>query len=136
MTQEHSRKHKHCQKPCEYVQPCECVQPWSETNCEPDAQWCPTVPIKSPLKKVIEPIYTSSEDPAPQWAPNVIVKPPCTCGFTSKHGHGHRYRHGHLKNCWGGCQFLRSRWQDNIQRHVYGTNPFSDTVNSGGIHFQ
>jgi len=129
MSRNHSKKNRCCHRA---KQCCVAVPPWSETNWEPDTQWCPTVPIKTPLKTVQTPFYTSSEDPAPQWVANVIIKPPCDCKAI---GH-HKSKHSHRKNCWGGCEFLRSHWRDNIERHVYGTNPFSDTVNSGGSHFQ
>jgi len=107
------RKHLKKQKQCRCRKPCKLTQLWSETNWQPDAQWCPIIPIVRPLKTVKAPFYTSSEDPTPQWAPNIIIK------------------------AREGCSFLRTKcWQDNIRRHIYGTNPFSDTVNSGGIHFQ
>ena len=100
--------------------PVEPVTPWSWTECPPDTQWTPVVPITPPLKVVQAPFYTSCEDPAPEWAPNVIIRP--------------AVRHHH--NRWGGVPFLRTHWHDTIERHVYGTNPFSDTVNSGGSHWQ
>lgn len=112
----HNRKHKYCL--CE----CEPVPPWSETRWEPDAQWCPSSPVPPPLKVVREPFYTSSEDPPPQWAPNVPLAP-----IGDKHGSHHHHHHHH--------KFLHD-WKDDIERHVYGRNPYSNTVNSGGSHFQ
>lgn len=125
----------HCRKTTCVPKGC-CVPPWSETNWMPDAQWCPIVPIRTPLKTVRAPFYTSSEDPAPQWADNIIIKPACKCSVSRSHHHHDHHKVTHEKNCWGGCGFLRTHWHDDIERHVYGTNPFSDTVNSGGSHFQ
>lgn len=121
---------KHHVKKCKLPK-CDCIPPWSETRVEPDTQWCPIVPIRSPLKTVKVPFYTSSEDPAPEWAANIIIKPACSCHV--RHG---KHSHKCGRNVWGGCEFLRSHWHDDILRHVYGRNPFSDTVNSGGCHFQ
>lgn len=106
-----SRRHSHrASVPAPTIIPGEPVVPYSETRVQPDAQWVPIVAIQSPLKVVQTPLYISSLTPAPQWAPNVNIG----------------QRRG----------FLKTQFRDNIRRHVYGTNPFSDTVNSGGPHFQ
>lgn len=98
--------------------PEEPVPPFSWTSWEPDTQWEKVVPIRKPLKVVQYPFYDSLEDPTPEWAPNVILYD------------GHRHHHHHKRS------FLRKHWTDNIKLHVYGTNPLSDTQNSGGAHFQ
>lgn len=134
MSKHREKKNNKCKCPKE---PCEPVPPWSWTNWEPDTQWCPVVPIRPPLKVVNTPFYTSSEDPAPEWAPNVIIRPPiCSypTGYDRYRKHSKRHKHGH--NQFGGCAFLRSHWKDDVPMYVYGRNPFSDTVNSGGSHFQ
>jgi hypothetical protein len=113
--------------------PCEPVPPWSDTTWEPDAQWCPVISIQKPLKVVQVPFYTSTEQPTPEWAPNVIISAPVT--YHRSH-HSHHHNHHPTHNTYGGCSFLRSHWKDDIPMYVYGTNPFSDTVNSGGSHFQ
>ena len=123
---------------CACSDPCEPVPPWSETRWEPDTQWCPVVPIRPPLKKVRVPFYTSSEDPAPEWKPNVILQPPvpaCVASRDKKHKHGHKPKKGVYCGYYGNG-FLRSHWTDNVIGYVYGRNPFSDTVKSGGFHFQ
>lgn len=115
---------------------CEPVPPWSETNWEPDTQWCPMIPIRKPLKVVQTPFYTSSEDPAPEWAPNIIIRPP-VCVYPVKLDKHHKHHDKKRSyNPYGGCEFLRSHWRDDVPMYVYGRNPFSDTVNSGGSHFQ
>jgi len=133
MTRHSSKRHSHhasvASTPA--MIPGEPMAPYSETRVQPDAQWLPVVPIRSPLRVVQTPLCTSSETPAPQWAANVIIKESCTCGVSRR-----RIPVAHARNCWGGCGFLRTQWKDNVLRHVYGTNPFSDTVNSGGPHFQ
>ena len=120
MTRHHSHSHTHKSKCAR--SPVVDIPPWSETREEPDAQWVPVIPCITPLKVIRTPFYTSSEDPAPEWATNVVIKP----AVTTKHRH----------TAWGVSPFLRTHWKDNIPRYVYGTNPFSDTVNSGGSHYQ
>lgn len=102
------------------------LPPLSETRVPPDTQWSPIIPIQTPLKTVQAPFNTSSAEPDPQWASNVIIAPSVWCKSKSKHG----------RNVWGGCPFLRSHWKDDVPMYVYGKNPFSDTVSSGGSHFQ
>jgi hypothetical protein len=119
---------------------CEPIPPWSETREEPDAQWCPEIPVKGPIVPLNLPLYSSSEDPEPQYVPDVIIRPACdrrVSKHQSHHNHGKQWEKLNKEhNMYGGCPFLRSHWQDNILLYVYGTNPFSDTVNSGGPHFQ
>jgi hypothetical protein len=120
-------------------EPCEPVPPYSDTNWEPDTQWCPQIPSKTPPNFVQTPFYTSSEDPAPEWAPNVFIRPPIYSYPVPKNHQrhsSHHHKHLHEHNEYGGVAFLRSHWKDDIPMYVYGTNPFSDTVNSGGSHFQ
>ena len=62
----HHSHHSHvkCEKREIIVEP---VAPWSDTICEPDAQWSPVVPIQRPLQVVQDPIYTSTEGSVPEW---------------------------------------------------------------------
>lgn len=110
----HAHKHDHKHK---HNHTCLCKEvplpPWSETRMEPDAQWCPTVPIRYPLNVVNVPFNSSSEEPDAQWADNIIIK-------SAKCHH----------------KFLKKSGKDTIERYVYGRNPFTDTVCSGGSHFQ
>lgn len=119
----HHQKYSHnkCIHKCAIKPKCRCepVPPWSDTNELPDAQWCPVIPIHKPLKIVQIPFYTSSEDPTPEWAPNVVIYPPY-------HKRQHQYEHRFLKTCF----------HDTVPMYVYGTNPYSNTVNSSGSHFQ
>jgi hypothetical protein len=104
-------KHHHHSRPT----PVEDLPPWSETREEPDAQWVPVTPCVTPLKVVQVPFYTSSEDPAPEWVTNVLL------WSHRRHHHHHRFLH-HRK--------------DDVPRYVYGRNPYTDTVKTGGSHYQ
>ena len=141
-----TKKNSKCAKP---TIACDCMPPWSETRETPDAQWCPITPIITPPQKVDTPLYVSSEDPAPQWVPNVLLNMACPKYDEHKKDtkeHKKELKH-HMKEIKHRMKdqektlkkghLLRScRHHDNIIGYVYGTNPFSNTVNAGGNHFQ
>lgn len=92
------------------------VSPYSETRVTPDAQWRASIPICSCGKIIKQHFNYSSENPSPQWSPNIIIR-------------------SSNPNCKYNCPFLISCCKDNIPMYVMGKNPLTNTVNSGGSHF-
>ena len=131
----HHDHHDHHDHRCYGRRIIEPVPPWSDTHQEPDAQWTPVIPVNRPLRFVDVPFYCSSEDPAPEWAPNVPIRPFWSTDLPMGHRH-HHHDHDHDDHHHHHENFLRSHWKDDVLGYIYGRNPFSNTVNAGGYHFQ
>lgn len=114
------------------------LPPWSETRLPPDAQWSPIVPIRAPLKTVRQPFNSSSDEPDVQWADNIIIRPPvpgcphCLVHQTKTCNKGVNCRFNGSTN----DNFFRKNWKEDIIGYIYTKNPYVDTVNAGGLHFQ
>lgn len=64
-----------CQHACS-TKPCIPVPPFSDTQWEPDAQWCPGQKFTTiKPQSYIFTEYGTTETPAPQWTPNMILYP-------------------------------------------------------------